>query len=314
MLVHPSPLPRDPPAHDGGPGRPAARAPAGDGDGDGAPSFPAGLHVVARPPAGGWKGYRGPVVVLVHGSLDRAASFARTERRLPAEWALIAYDRRGYDRSQAAGVVDLAGHVDDCHAVVGAVAGAGRRVTAVGHSMGGVVVLGAAVAWPEAFASVAAFEPPMPWLGFTRRGTPRAVDPPPADPSEEAERFFRRMVSDAAWARLPAAAKAARRADGPALVAELAALRRGVPAPFEVTDLAVPALFGCGGPATEDRRRRTAAWLAEHVGGGHLLEIPEAGHGAHLSHPSAFADFVRAAVALGHPAGAAPDRRRGPRR
>jgi len=31
----------------------------------------------------------GPVVVLVHGSLDRAASFGRVIRRLP-DWGLVA--------------------------------------------------------------------------------------------------------------------------------------------------------------------------------------------------------------------------------
>jgi hypothetical protein len=33
------------------------------------------------------------------------------------------------------------------------------------------------------------------------------------------------------------------------------------------------------------------------------MEVPDAGHGAHLSHPSAFAVLVLAAVALGDPAG-----------
>lgn len=274
-------------------------------------SVAGGLHVVTRPPAGGWDGHRGPVVVLVHGSLDRAASFTRTVRRLPEAWGCIVYDRRGYQGSRPAGPATIEGHVDDLAALVAAAGGPGRRVTAVGHSMGGVVALGAAVAVPERFASVAAFEPPMPWLGFPRRGAPASDDPPASDPADEAERFFRRMVGDAAWERLPDAAKASRRADGPALVAELAALRRGAPAPFDVTTVGVPALVGCGGRATEPRRRQTAAWLAEHLPDGHLMEVAEAGHGVHLSHPSAFAELVRAAVALGGPAGGPPARRGG---
>jgi pimeloyl-ACP methyl ester carboxylesterase len=56
--------------------------------------LPVGLHVVERAPSDGWDGYRGPVVVLVHGSLDRAASFSRVIRRLP-DWGVVAYDRRG---------------------------------------------------------------------------------------------------------------------------------------------------------------------------------------------------------------------------
>ncbi len=38
-------------------------------------------------------------------------------------------------------------------------------------------------------------------------------------------------------------------------------------------------------------------WLVEHTPGAELFEIAGAGHGAHLTHPDAFAAFVRAAVA-----------------
>ena len=40
--------------------------------------------------------------------------------------------------------------------------------SAVGHSLGGDVVIGAALAAPRAFDAIGAFEPPMPWLGFRR--------------------------------------------------------------------------------------------------------------------------------------------------
>ena len=59
------------------------------------------------------------------------------------------------------------------------------------------------------------------------------------------ERFFKRMVGDAAWDRLPEATKAARRAEGPALSAELGAIRIAE-APFDVTTLSVPAVFAPG--------------------------------------------------------------------
>ena len=122
-------------------------------------------------------------------------------------------------------------------------------------------------------------------------------------PEEQAEVFFRQLMGDDAWARLPAAAKASRRADGPALRAELTSVEERPP-PFDVTELAVPALFGSGGPKSGTYRNQRVAWLADHVRDGHHHRIEHAGHGAHLSHPGAFADFVRAAVALGEPAGA----------
>lgn len=282
-------------------------------------TFPAGLHVVERPwapvagvPAAG-DAHAGaeppPVVVLVHGSLDRAASFTRTMRRLPTTWRVLAYDRRGYQGSREGGVVGLTGHVED---LLDVAAATGRRVAAVGHSMGGVVVLAAAVARPTAFTAVGAFEPPVPWLGFGRDGAPLA-DVRAPDPGATAEAFFRRMAGDSAWDRLPETARTARRLDGPALATELAALRRGAPAPFDIAALTVPAVFGSGGEVTEERRRRAVAWLAANVPGSRLVEIPAAGHGAHLTHPGAFADFAAAVVALGAegPAGEEPARRGG---
>ena len=44
----------------------------------------------------------GPLVVLVHGSLDRSASFARVVRRLDDVHTVV-YDRGGYHRSRQAG-------------------------------------------------------------------------------------------------------------------------------------------------------------------------------------------------------------------
>jgi hypothetical protein len=114
------------------------------------------------------------------------------------------------------------------------------------------------------------------------------------DPGEEAERFFSRMVSPSAWARLSPAGQAGRRADGPALVADLLSLR-GEP-PFTVTDLTVPALFGMGGAESASHHRNAVGWLGSHVPGAAIYEIASSQHGAHLSHPDHFADFVRAVV------------------
>jgi pimeloyl-ACP methyl ester carboxylesterase len=260
--------------------------------------------------------YRGPVVVLVHGSLDRSSSFVRTALRLP-EWPVVAYDRRGYQGSRDAPIAEsLQAHVDDLLGVAGAYAGAATTLFAVGHSVGGTVVLGAAVATPSRFASVGAYEPSMPWLGFhrpdgrraqpTREGIPGASAEPGTrhrDAALEAERFFRRMVGDAAWERLPEPERASRRADGPALVADLRSLRRD--APFDVEALVVPAVVAAGGPSSFLHHRQTAQWLAEHVASVRLVSIPEAGHGVHFSHPDAFAGLVRRVVALGNGGGPA---------
>lgn len=277
---------------------------------------PAEIDVAEHPPSGGWDD--GPVVVLVHGSLDRGASFARTVRRLP-DLGVVTYDRRGYQGSRgAAPPGDHARHVEDLLGVVAGLPGGHGPVVAVGHSVGGNVVLGAALADPTRFAAVGAYEPPMPWLGFRRppserrsaaagRSGPHDGD----DPDDEVEQFIRRMLGDDAWERLPEPLRAARRAEGPALAEDLRGLRG--PAPFDVTGLAVPAVFGRGGARSSPHHREVVGWLVEHVEGAELVEIEGAGHGAHLSHPDAFATLVRTTVGRAVPStGAPPDDRSRP--
>ncbi|MGO9855088.1 MAG: alpha/beta fold hydrolase [Acidimicrobiales bacterium] len=253
-------------------------------------SYPAALHVTSRPAAAPGAA----AVVFVHGSLDRGDSFRRVMRRLP-ELRTLTYDRRGYQGSRGGGIVDLGGHVDDLLSLAEeARAGADGPVVAVGHSLGGDVVVGAALAAPRAFDAIGAFEPPMPWLGFRRDrdGAARPWPPVSDDPSEEAERFFSRMVSPGAWSRLTEEGREARRADGPALIADLRSFRREAP-PFDVTALAVPAVFGMGGSATQPHHRRSVQWLGANVPGAIVYEIEGAQHGAHLSHPDHFAGLAR---------------------
>ncbi len=253
-----------------------------------APDLAVSEHRPAHPVPGS------PVVVLVHGSLDRAGSFARVVRRL-TDLTTCAYDRRGYHRSRGGPVhTTVAGHVDDLLTVV-----AGRPAVVVGHSFGGVIALAAALrpGGPAPVVGLGAFEPPLPWVGGPARrpGAPRHPGEQADAPGAVAERFFRRMVGDAAWERLPESTREARRADGAALAAELDALRVDEP-PFDVAGLDVPLLVGRGS-ASLPHHRAAAAWLADHAPGAALVEIEGAGHGAHLTHPDAFAGFVRAAVA-----------------
>jgi pimeloyl-ACP methyl ester carboxylesterase len=102
------------------------------------------------------------------------------------------------------------------------------------------------------------------------------------------------MVGDSAWERLPEDAKEARRADGTALAAELAAIRIAE-APFDVAAMTIPALYARGEKSAV-RHRQSVAWLVEHTPRAELVEFPGAGHGAHLTHPDAFAALVRRAV------------------
>jgi pimeloyl-ACP methyl ester carboxylesterase len=245
--------------------------------------------VVDHPAAGS----DGPslVVVLVHGSLDRGTSFARVVRRLP-DLHVVTYDRRGYHRSRPALplATSLEDHVTDLVAIVD-----GRPAVVVGHSYGGDVALGAAAAAPEAIRAVGVYEPPLPWSEWWPRRT--RGDIAAEDPAVFAEGFFRRVVSDDAWERLPEKARAERRADGPALVAELASIRRPRP-PIDLATIAVPVLLGRGSRSLPHHRRAIDS-LADVLPSTEITEFPGATHGAHLSHPDAFAGFVRRVADLG---------------
>jgi lipase len=279
---------------------------------------PPGLHVIRREPIG-TAAVDGRRVVLVHGTMDRASSFTRLMAKLP-EWSIIAYDRRGYADSASVGVSDrLEDHVADLLAVLD-----GHPAVVLGHSFGGVVVLAAAARAPGLIPSAVVWEPPQPWTpgwppssptgggdggseaggasgaggagGSGADGVDRSGGGGSGglDPGDRAEWFMRRALGDRIWERLPASTRAQRRAEGKALEADFASLRTGEP-PVDPAAVHVPVVVGRGGRSPAHHRRATRE-LAHALRRGRLVEIAEAGHGAHLSHPLEVAGLLRSAA------------------
>jgi len=250
-----------------------------------------GLHVVESGPADG------PLVALVHGSMDRADGFAKVARRLDADHRVLRYDRRGYARSLPAGPPYTAEqHGRDLVELL-----AGRPAVLVGHSFGGHPVLWAATHHPDLVRALVVFETPLPFLDWwptTTAGASVYADATPPPAADAAERFLRRMLGDALWERLPARTRNQRRAEGEALVGELADVRRA--RPWDPDAIRVPAVVGRGGLGAEHHRRSTA-WFVEHLPDARLVEIPDVGHGAHAGAPDAFTDLIRLALRLAHP-------------
>lgn len=238
-----------------------------------------------------------PPVVLVHGTMDRATSLAKVARRLP-DLTVIRLDRRGYGDSRLAADGSPLPPADTVDAQVEDLMAAldGVPSVVVGHSMGGTVALAAAARHPDLVLAVGAYESPRPWVEWWPTASPGAhvVGDAEVDTATAAERFMRRMIGDAQWERLPASSRATRRAEGPALVADMVSIRQG-PA-YVDGDLRCPVVAGMGSLST-DHHARAAEEIAALVPDGELHVIDGARHGAHLTHPDEFAAMVRRVVA-----------------
>jgi pimeloyl-ACP methyl ester carboxylesterase len=243
------------------------------------------LFVTEHPPRSG----EGRQVVMVHGSMDRHASFVRVRRALP-EAHVTLYDRRGYGRSRD---VPVATSLDEHAADLLAVA-AGRRVVVLGHSYGGCVALRAAELAPEIVRGLVVYEAPTPWLpGWpTDTGGGRALAAP--DPAAAAEAFLRRILGDERWEALPEQSKSDRRAEGAALVSDMQSIRPGNPdvVPVDLSRVHQPVIVGRGSQSMPHHLAGMER-LADLLRNGELVTLEGAAHGAHAARPEAMADLVR---------------------
>ncbi|HET9690915.1 MAG TPA: alpha/beta hydrolase [Acidimicrobiales bacterium] len=243
-----------------------------------------GLHVVTRP-ADGTGDPGAPPVVVVHGAMDRASSFGRLAKRL-RDLDVIAYDRRGYAGSFDRGPSTCFDHqVDDLLEVLD-----GAPAVLVGHSYGGNVVLAVAAEHPQLVPSAVVFEAPAPWEPWW----PDRSATDGRDPAEVAERFMRRMVGERTWGALPASTRAARRAEGATMLAEVAAL--GAVRPYDPAAVRAPVVVGWGAGSPE-HLRQAARQLVDDLPDATGVEVAGSSHGVHLTHPGDLAALVRAAVA-----------------
>lgn len=236
-----------------------------------------------------------PHVVLVHGSLDRSAGLLKLSRRLDERYRVTRYDRRGYGRSRAlTGPYDMDQQVADLVEVVGRTDDAGDQVVVVGHSYGGNVALAAVDRHPGLISGVVTYESPLSWQpwwpGNSAGGNAMAWRD---EPEEAAERFMRRLIGDDRWDRLPPSSRAARRAEGPAMIGELTDLRQRAPWSAERVPVPVLAMHGEHGA---EHHRQAMGVLSDSLVDATVHTIPAARHFGPNTHPDAVAAVVNAFV------------------
>jgi pimeloyl-ACP methyl ester carboxylesterase len=279
-------------------------------------------------------------IVFVHGAMDRSTSFARVRQRFSNN-TTIAYDRRGYAKSLGIGPAkSFRDHVTDLHSVlVGSVPSpsllsdgllsdslpsdgllspsllrdgvladmSDGRAVLVGHSYGGVVCLAAAAEFPELVSALVVFEAPMPWEPWwpgNAGGSTIAIGESQG-PAAAAEAFMRRIVGDQIWERIGERTRADRRAEGEALLFDLAGLR-GVGCPYDLNAVKCPAVVGHG-ELSQDHQIQSAVVLHSRLhsvfgerglgdGGVVLRSIEGARHGAHAANAEAFGALVEEAL------------------
>jgi pimeloyl-ACP methyl ester carboxylesterase len=231
-----------------------------------------------------------PLVVLIHGSMDRSTGMLKLSRVLDRHSRVCRYDRRGYGRSVPPhgphpGPFTMAAQLDDLVALL-----AGRPAVLVGHSYGGNVALAAAAQHPHLVRAVAVYETPASWMPWWPGNTAGAAAASSSDaPEDAAERFMRRLVGDERWEALPERTRATRRREGAALVGELTDLRDNPP--WSPDDVHVRVLVGVGERAAAQHVRGTR-WMADVIPGARLVELAGCHHDAPLSHPALFASAL----------------------
>lgn len=244
---------------------------------------------------GVWSAEAGPedaeLVVLVHGSMDRSAGMLKVSRLLDDRFRVLRYDRRGYGRSHPHdGPHTIADQVDDLAALIG-----DRQAIVIGHSFGGNVALAAGQRHSRQIRAVGVYESPMSWTEWWPGNTPAAKAVGlSADPEQATEQFMRAIIGTDRWEALPARTRAARLAEGPTMLAELAALRAG--APWEASLIDVPVVVGRGELA-RPHHRQAMEQLAVMFGHPGPVVLPGCTHDAPNSAPGEYARFVELVAA-----------------
>jgi len=229
------------------------------------------------------------LVVFVHGVFDRGRSFAQVADRLKDVCRMRWYDRRGYGASAdpKATPIGVVEHAADIVTVL-----EGEPAVLVGHSFGGLPVLGAAVIAPDLVRAGVLYEAGVAWAP----GWPDSVMSELLA-GENAEAAGLAMMLGERYDALDETRQARFQLEARAFVAEEKSTRLAEP-PFDLREICAPLVYGASdlsvfGPIAE--------FLGDSVDRVEVVEMAGADHFAHRSDPDRFAELVRLGLALSAP-------------
>lgn len=238
-------------------------------------------------------------ILCIHGTGSSSALWLDAARSLGERGRAIAYDRRGYGRSERPEpfVSDVRLHANDAAALLDVLDAAPAIV--VGRSMGGEVAVDLALRYPDRVRALAlleggGFSLSPAFLRWHAELLEVAEAAAADDVGAVAEAVFRRIVGDGAWDMLPPVVREVVVANSPAILAEF---RGGLLdlTPEQLGAVSVPTLLvgATSSPpefteVTEVAAAAMPSARVEWVDGGHLIDP---------AHPAvlAFVDDVLAA-------------------
>jgi esterase len=168
----------------------------------------------------------GEPILCIHGTGSSAAFWIDATQELATHGRTIAYDRRGFARSERPEpfVTNVQQHTDDAAALIDALGAAPAIV--IGRSYGGNVALDLALRYPDRVRALALLEggpetlseSAMQWVADLERELFAAAE---EDMTSVAETLIRSVAGGGAWEELPREARQIFTYNGPAIVAEL---------------------------------------------------------------------------------------------
>lgn len=244
----------------------------------------------------------GSPLVLVHGTGTDSTTWDPVVAGLGKHHEVIAYDRRGYGRSENRPVRDYRTHIADLAALLETVAPA----HVLGWSSGGNVALALATQRPELFRSLIVLEPPFhgtrhPRLGMVRALATAKLRQATGRPQQGARSFLRWVSTDTnggnAFDHASKETQAHLLANTRQILAELDPNPYGVMVEFVPTrrlaslrDVPVTWMIGGNSFGWFDNLRHRAVRFAPHI---RTVVIEGAGH---LAHHEKTEDFISATL------------------